>query len=30
MVRVAVTVEPGPRGELYRVGIRYDSEIYDP
>jgi hypothetical protein len=25
-----LTVEPGPRGELYRVGIRYDSEIYEP
>jgi hypothetical protein len=23
-------VEPGARGELYRVGIRYDSELFDP
>jgi hypothetical protein len=23
-------VEPGTRGELYRVGIRYDSDAFDP
>lgn len=25
-----LTIEPGARGELYRVGIRYDSDIFDP
>lgn len=25
-----LVVEPGTRGELYRVGIRYDSEAFDP
>jgi hypothetical protein len=25
-----LVIEPGVAGELYRVGIRYDSEIYDP
>jgi len=25
-----LTIEPGAVGELYRVGIRYDSEIFDP
>ncbi len=25
-----LAIEPGVRGELYRVGIRYDSEVFDP
>lgn len=25
-----LVIEPGVAGELYRVGIRYDSDIYDP
>lgn len=25
-----LVVEPGTRGELYRVGIRYDSDVFDP
>lgn len=25
-----LVIEPGVAGELYRVGIHYDSEIYDP
>lgn len=25
-----LTIEPGSGGELYRVGIRYDSDLFDP
>lgn len=25
-----LTVEPGAAGELYRLGIRYDSDVFDP